>query len=345
MDQVDQGVGAGDAYTNESLHGESSLVESFEPDYSQSGIAAWIRLSRPPTLLLGLAPALITLAFLWAEDISLSLLAALGMLISVTLVVAGANMLDEYIEFERTVHRRHSQNNGGSYYDANALEGSGIRPLSALRASIGLLAAGILVGLPLVKNGGPALLVLGALGLAVAILYSSTNYALKSMPAGEVVILLALGPGMAAATTLAQGHTPPLPVLELGLALGLFALALVLAAHIRDQEADRAVSRRTLVQLGNRTGGILYTACLIAAYLMIALVALPKGASHGVILAILSLPTALVAWTGVSRALSHSPRHLAVRYTLRAYANFALWTFVGLLAGGLVVRVASLLQS
>ncbi len=342
MDQVDQGVLADDAYTEHSLQNETSLLQPIKPDHSGSGIASWIRLCRPPTFLLGLAPVLITLAFLWATGRSLVPLAAVGMLISVTLVIAGASMLDEYLEFERSVHRRHRQSNGG-YYDENALEGSGIQPLSALRVSIGLLSLGAVAGLPLVKTGGLPLLLLGVIGLAAALLYSSTNYALKQVPAGEVVILLALGPGISAATALSQGHSPSLPVLELGLALGFFTLTLVLAAHVRDQDTDRDISRRTLIQLNSRAGSILYTVCLIAAYTLIALVALHAGASPGAFLAIFSLPATLVAWTGVTRALAHASRHLAVRHTLRAYANFAFWTFAGLLVGGMIVRIATLL--
>jgi len=254
-------------------------------------------------------------------------------------------MLDEYLEFERTIHRRQNHNNGGSYYAGNMLEDTGIQPLTTLRVSISLLGLGAVAGLPLFISGGVPLLMLGALGVATAILYSSTNYALKRLPAGELVILLALGPGLTVATMLSQDLMPTLQIMELGLALGLFTLALVLAAHLRDQEADRAISRRTLVQVnGQKASYILYTSCLVAAYLLIGLVALPNAASHGVVLAILSLPATLVAWTGVTRALAHSSRQLAVRYTLRAYAYFSLWTLAGLLAAGLAVRIVSLLQ-
>jgi 1,4-dihydroxy-2-naphthoate polyprenyltransferase len=346
MDEVDEGILADDAYTQYSLsESERPLLGTSVPTRTSTTLVAWIRLCRPPTLLLGLAPVLVTLAYLWATSARLLALPILGMLVSTSSVLAGASMLDEYLEFERTIHRRHIQDNGGSYYARNVLEGTGIRPMYALRVSIGLLGFGVVVGLPLMKIGGAPLLVLGAFGLAVAILYSSTNYALKQLPAGELAVLLALGPGLSAATMLSQGLRPTLPVLELGLALGLFTLALVLAAHLRDQEADRTISRRTLIQQsGNRAGSLLYTACLVVAYLLIALVALPKGAAHGAVLAIFSLPAALVAWTGVYRAFAHSSRHLAVRHTLRAYAYFASCTFTGLLVWGLIVRLAALLQ-
>jgi 1,4-dihydroxy-2-naphthoate octaprenyltransferase len=267
------------------------------------------------------------------------------MLFSTTSVLAGASMLDEYLEFERAIHRHHLEDNGGGYYARNVLEGTGIQPMSTLRVSIVLLGFGVVVGLPLIKVGGPALLVLGALGLIVAILYSSTNFALKQLPVGELAVFLALGPGLSAATMLSQGRRLTLPALELGLALGLFALALVLAAHLRDQDADRAISRRTVIQQGgNRVGSILYTVCLVISYLLVMLFALHRGATHGAVLVLFSLPASLIAWTGVCRALVQSTRHLAVRQTLRAYTWFGIWTFIGLLAGGLIVRLVALLQ-
>ncbi|PWT79050.1 MAG: hypothetical protein C5B60_00305 [Chloroflexi bacterium] len=346
MDQVDEGVLSDDTHT-EYLLSESGplLLGTSAPTQASTTLLAWIRLCRPPTLLLGLAPVLVTLAYLWATGAPLLALPLLGMLISTSSVLAGASMLDEYLEFERTIHRRHLEDNGGGYYARNVLEGTGIPPMSALRVSHGLLGFGIAVGLPLIKVGGSPLLVLGALGLTIAILYSATNYALKRLPIGELAVFLALGPGLSAATALSQGRRPTLPAVELGLAFGVFALALVLAAHLRDQEADRAISRWTLIQLsGNRTGSILYTICLVIAYLLVILVALPKGATHGAALAILSLPATLFAWTGVSRALVRRSRHLAVRHTLRAYTRFAFWIFTGLLVGGLIVRLVALLK-
>jgi 1,4-dihydroxy-2-naphthoate polyprenyltransferase len=263
----------------------------------------------------------------------------------VLLVLAGASMLDEYLEFERSVHRRWN-NNGGSYYAENTLEGTGLEPLTVLRVSALLLLLGALIGLPLILAGGMPLLILGALGLVAAILYSATNFALKRLPAGELVIFLALGPGLAIATAFSQGDTPSLPLVELGLALGLFTVALVLAAHLRDQEADRTISRRTLVQVnGERIGYMLYTICLFGAYLLTISIALPENAARGAVLAIFSLPAALIAWTGVTRALSQQSHQLAVRHTLRAYTSFALWTLTGLLAAGLILRIVSLIQA
>jgi 1,4-dihydroxy-2-naphthoate polyprenyltransferase len=346
MDQVDEGVLSDNTHTEYSLSETGlPLLETSAPTQASTTLVAWIRLCRPPTLSLGLAPVLVTLAYLWATGAPLLALPLLGILISTSSVLAGASMLDEYLEYERKVHRRHLEDNGGGYYAKNVLEGTGIRPMSAFRVSIGLLGFGVVVGLPLIKIGGLPLLVLGALGLAVAILYSSTNFALKQLPIGELAVFLALGPGLSVATMLSQDRRPTLPALELGLALGLFTLALVLAAHLRDQESDRAISRRTLIQQsGNRAGSILYTACLAIAYLLVILVALPRGATHGAVLALFSLPATLIAWTGVCHAVVQSSRHLAVRHTLRAYARFAFWTFTGLLVGGLIVRLVALLQ-
>ena len=343
MDQVDQVGNA--AYVEYRTLTGAPVSRPISPARPIRALAAWIRLCRPPTLLLGLAPVLITLAFLWATSRQVLAPTMVDMVISVLLVLAGASMLDEYLEFERSVHRRWN-NNGGSYYAENMLEGTGLEPLTVLRVSALLLLLGALIGLPLILAGGMPLLILGALGLVAAILYSATNFALKRLPAGELVIFLALGPGLAIATALSQGDTPSLPLVELGLALGLFTLALVLAAHLRDQEADRTISRRTLVQVnGERISYMLYTICLFGAYLLTISIALPENAARGAVLAIFSLPAALIAWTGVTRALSQQSHQLAVRHTLRAYTSFALWTLAGLLAAGLILRVVSLIQA
>lgn len=320
------------AYASEQALAETP-VDSSPPSYSSphGTLVSWLRLCRPPTLVLGVAPVLISLALLWAHNTNLSPIPAICAPLAVALALAGGNMLDEHLELARSAGHSWIREPGGGYYAGNVLEHSGIRPLTALRVSLILLALSALVGIPVIIAGGIPVIVLGIIGLTSVFLYSATRFAFKRLPIGELILLLALGPGLVAATTLSQHASLSLEPLLLSFALGFFATALVEAAHLRDMEVDTRSGRRTLpIILGTRAAQLTYVVCIIAAYALVLAASLIKGDIPGAATAILALPATLIALTGTVRALSVNARHVAVVQTLRAYTTFAAWLGVGI---------------
>jgi len=312
--------------------------QAYPETAEESSRAHWLALLHPRTLVFGAGPVIVALTLLWAQGAQLALLPALCTPLAATLVLAGANMLDEYLDYER--YAAHGPVLRGTETRTTLLETSSIPPLDVLRGSLALFAAGALVGLPAVLAGGPFVLLLGLLGVAAAFLYSATNYSLKRLPAGELVVALALGPGLVAITLLAQKHHITGADLLLGLALGFFALAVLEATHLRDSAADRRSRRKTLViLLGERGGRLLCAFCFLAAYAMAVLVALQPGMYRGALAALFSTSIAVVPLTGALRARAIGARQLVVSQTLSAYAYFTLWLALGFLAAGLFIRL------
>jgi 1,4-dihydroxy-2-naphthoate polyprenyltransferase len=306
----------------------------------------WLALCRPRTLLVGSLPALVTLALLAAHGVPLYVLPALSTLLAVALVLAGANMLDEYLDYMRALaHAGASAHIDSGYRMGNRLKNASVRPLTALRLSIALLLIGTLAGVPAARSGGTPLIVLGAIGLLAAFLYSSTTYALKRLPLGELALALAIGPGVTTATALAQGQRLSVPVALLGAGFGLLTLALAQAAHLRDAEVDRAYGRRTLAVLaGARFVRTLYAACLLGGLALIVLIGLMRGGAPGFVAAVLALPAALLALTGVIRASAPNARDLAVRLSVRAYLWIGTLALLGLLLRAVIAAALPLLR-
>lgn len=302
--------------------------------------ARWLRLTRPPTLVLGVAPIVVTLVLLWNRHVALAPVQAASTLLAVILGLAAANMLDEHLELERTSGQTWLQEPGGGYYAGNVLDGSGVASVDALRGSIVLFVLSALVGVPAILAGGPLVSLLGVVGLGAAFLYSATNFALKRLPAGEIASMLLLGPGLVIVTVLVQHQPVTRPEVLIGIALGLLAGALIESAHLRDGEIDRRMGRRTLVVLlGEHSVRVLYVLCIIVAYVLVLAAALPHGGTPGAIGALLSLPAMALPLTGALRAQGLNVRHLVVRQSLRAYAAFALWLCIGLIADD-ILRIA-----
>lgn len=300
----------------------------------------WLPLVRPATLPLAIAPALVALAQLWAQGVRLAALPALSVLLGAAFVLAGANLLDVYLDHERFVLARRAPAFRGAEPPASPLDDADIRPLDALRVSVALFGLGALCGLPAALAGGWPTLLLGLGGLAAAVLYSTTSYPLGRLPGGELVVALALGPGLVCATVLTQRQRLTSGDAFLGLALGCFVLALLEVTHLRDAAVDRGRGRWTLVTLlGDRTARALGVAALLLAYVFAVLVALQPRFAHGALAALLSLPIALVPLTGLLAARGPAALRLLVAQTLRAYAAFSAWLVGGFLLAGAVARL------
>lgn len=295
-----------------------------------SRIVTWMRLVRPAALLLVVVPALTALALLWLRGVRIMAVPALAGIFSLTLVQAGASLLDVYLEYARRarlpVSDRHDQLTARSL-----LASSHMQPLNVLRMSIALLAIGALVGIPLVVSGGLPVVLLGVVGLVIAFLFSATAFALKRFSLADLLIGLALGPGIVAGMMLAQRHAPMPRDLLLAGALGLLAMLPAEGAHLRDAQQDKLLGRRTLVtMLGDGVGRALYILCLVAALALLALAALPRGAPHGALLGFFALPAFSIPLSGVLRAKPGRAREQIVPQEVRAYAIFSFWLLLGL---------------
>lgn len=117
------------------------------------------------------------------------------------------------------------------------------------------------------RAGWPFIL-LGALSVALAILYTAGRWSIAYHGLGEVFALLFFGPIAVAGTYAAQStHWTWLSALA-GVGCGFLAAALIAVNNLRDEPTDRVAHKRTLaVRLGVRFARIEFIACVVAAAL------------------------------------------------------------------------------
>jgi 1,4-dihydroxy-2-naphthoate octaprenyltransferase len=318
------------------------------PPVPHTQLERWSRAVRLPLLVCALAPVVVAGAALWAQGARISLVLLADTLAAASLLMAGANLLDAYLEHVRNARLAERDPATSAARALSPLTGSlgasGVYPLDALRVAILLLVAGAVLGIPLAVAGGWPVGVLGVVGLAAALFYSATSYALKRVPLGELAVLLALGPGLVTVTVLAQ-RRPLTPMLALlGLGLGLFATGVLEANNLRALAPEIRDGRVTLVRLlGQTRGRLLFVGCLLGAYALAVAAALAPGAPHGVLAVLFSLPVAVLPLTGGMRARSAAPLNLVVEGAVQSYIAFAAWLAIGLLLSELYVHLLSLI--
>src|SRR5262249_16562126 len=134
--------------------------------------------------------------------------------------------------------------------------------------------------------------------LALSLLPTFTSVRVPSV--ATLVARLALAPaliglGLVVVTALAQGARMTVALWLLGLVMSLLACAAELASMMASDAAVQQGATRWL-----RVWPLLAVALALAG-VAIVWVALPLGAPHGVLLALLALPTSLVAVSGLAR--------------------------------------------
>ena len=253
----------------------------------------WVQGARPRTLPAALAPVAagtgaavwqlesLTGAVDWGLVIPRALL-ALG--VSFSLQV-GVNYANDYSDGIRGT----DDDRVGPF----RLTGSGAAsPATVKRAAIASLALGGLFGLVLIAVAQMWwALVIGAAAIAAAWFYTGGKKPYGYLGFGEVFVFLFFGLVAVNGTAYAITKQPTWVALLGSIAIGLLAVALMLTNNLRDIPTDEIAGKRTLaVRLGQRGTRWLYTATVLAPFVLMVPVIIEHRPAA---LVLLALPLAI----------------------------------------------------
>lgn len=223
--------------------------------------AVWWRATRPtylPTSVIpGLAGALVAVG---SDDVTWWLLPVT--LLALLLVHAATNACNDVEDAARGVDPIDKLHNSGVFTGELMTIGAGRRLYAALFAATSVL------GVVICLVQGPALLVIGALGILGGWLYTGGPRPYKYDGLGDVLIVWLMGPLMTqGAYTAITGDAFHAPAFWAGLLPGLLITAVLQANNLSDIESDRAAGVRTLaVRIGFEAARSLYVVVLALAF-------------------------------------------------------------------------------
>lgn len=263
-------------------------AESVDAASKPSQARVWIMATRPRTLSLSIAPVAVGASIAWADAGRLRWSAVLVAALAAALIQVATNLFNDAADHHRGADG--PARLGPLRVTAQGLLGAAEVNRAAFLCFAGAAAAGSY----LVFVGGLPILALGLLSIACGLAYSGGPQPIAYTPLGEAFVLLFFGIAAVGGTYWLAAGTLGAAAVVAGLAMGLFAAAVLLVNNHRDRVEDARVGRRTLaIAVGGTATHWLYATLMLAPFVLILPLARLLTDAH-VWIALMTAPMALV---------------------------------------------------
>jgi len=228
--------------------------------------AEWVAGARPRTLGAALSPVIVGTGAAYADADSVIWWRAVAALVVALALQVGVNYANDYSDGVRGTDTKRA--------GPLRLTASGVAAPAAVR-NAAALAFGVaaVVGLALAIAVDLKLLVVGAIAIAAAVLYTGGPRPYGYSGLGEVAVLVFFGFVATTGSAYVQLERVPTAAWWGAVAVGLLACAILLANNIRDIDTDRVTGKRTLpVLVGAPAARGLFVGSVAGAFVAVAAV-------------------------------------------------------------------------
>jgi 1,4-dihydroxy-2-naphthoate octaprenyltransferase len=301
-----------------------------------SKLGIWYRAARPRTLTATYVPLGASAMIAIQQGIFNLLLFVLSLIAALLLQIA-ANLINEYVDFRRGAEDQKLSGQG------MILKAGLLSPREVLAAAIVSLVGGCLIGLFLLTQSGPLLLLIGVLGVLVVISYTAGPFALAYNGLGEIAVFIFMGPLMVLGAYFVMAARFDWTPIWVGIPIGLMVAAILHANNVRDIESDRAVNKRTLaVLLGLRAARIEFALLVVGAYGALVILALASIVPITSLLAFVTAPEAFRLIEMVRTSSDNALLHQAQGRTAQLHGQFGMFMIIGWGVGLALIAVGAL---
>ncbi|MEG1573505.1 MAG: 1,4-dihydroxy-2-naphthoate octaprenyltransferase [Bacteroidales bacterium] len=276
-------------------------------------IKSWISAARPRTLPTSLSPVIIASGYAFNDgklNIPIVVVCALFAIVA----QIASNFANDYFDF------KNGSDKASRIGPRRAVASGEIAPERMLKATIVMLAIAALLGSFLIPLGGWALVILGVIIIAFALLYSAGPYPLSYHGLGEITVFIFFGIIPVCATYWLQtGIMQYEDIIYGGTAAGLLSVNILLVNNYRDRDTDTADGKRTaVVIMGKRFALYAYLINGILASLLF------LGYNAGIIAAAVFIIIHIFTWNGIRKSSGSKLN----QYIGRTAANQLIFTLI-----------------
>lgn len=256
---------------------------------SDSRLAVWVMASRPKTLWAAVGPVLMGSAMAYEVD-GFHWLSALMAALGAIMIQIGTNFANDYFDFKKGADQ------GNRLGPTRVTQAGLVTPNAMKKAIIVAFAIALLIGCYLVWRGGWPIVGIGLFSILFGLLYTAGPYPLGYNGLGDIFVLIFFGPIAVGGTYYVQTLNIEPEILIMGLAPGLFSVAILTVNNLRDLSSDREAGKRTLaVRFGASFARWEYALSIIVASLLPLLLYMINGthiyASSTILLLFVAAPS------------------------------------------------------
>jgi len=220
-------------------------------------VYAWLKVLGPPFILLTVVLTLLGTAIAYNQGY-FNFALFLAVLAGSACIHFGASALNDYFDFlggSDNINQTVTPYSGGS----RVIQDNLIKPETLLKAGIGLLSVGALIGLALSVFCGWPVLVLGIIGMFLAVGYVHPRINLSAKGLGELAVVLGFGPLLVSGAYYAQARHFDKVSLFAGVITGILAGLVLWINEIPDFAADDKTGKKNLVvRLGKKKAALTF---------------------------------------------------------------------------------------
>ncbi len=254
--------------------------------------ALWWRAARPFSFSASATPAILggVMALALNPGIDFRWLDFFLAIIGSMLVHSGANILSDYYDFRAGVDRE------GTYGSSGVLVEGLMQPRQLVKGAIVCFLFGIGLALYFILTAANPMLfiVICALSLVSAIVYTAAPVALKYHGLGDLQVFLFFGIMITSGAYYVQTQVFSWTPVIFAIPIGLLVDAILHSNNLRDIENDSQAGIATLaIIIGERAAQIMYYLLVFGAYISIIILTVAAGLHPIAFLTFLSLPLAL----------------------------------------------------
>ena len=297
---------------------------------SKHSVKDWFVVTRYWSFPVSTMPVLATFAYMFSKGFLaggfMPYLIFVLCLLGVVLLHSAGNVLSDWFDYRSGVDNENA-------FAVPNLVFHNFEPQEYLRFSIILFVAGCVVGIVIALLSGPALWIIGGVGVLLTALYSFFKY--HALGDADIFIIFGILPVLGTAYAVSgQMHWD---ALVLSLPIGIITVSVLHANNAYDTDTDREAGIKTFAMLiGGKTSSILYAIYMVIPFVSIA-AAVSLSKLHP--LSLICLAAAIPAWKNMQRAFKYDALGIeAMKGLDQASAKLQL-LFSVLLSAGLFLSV------
>src|SRR5215467_13159486 len=225
----------------------------------------WVKTARPFSLTASVSPVLVGTAVA-AYDGTFHLLGFLAVLCSSLFLQVGANYFNEYFDY------RYGLDSPESLGSTTVIFRHEMTAAQVLGGGIACFVIASALGLILIFTAGPAIILFGLAGMAIAYFYSAKPFTFATRGLGDILVYLAMGFLMTWGAYYVQIPRWSWQAFMASIPVGLLVTAILNMNNVRDYQDDLAVHKLTLpVRFGQVFGQRFHAFLLLGSFVAVSL--------------------------------------------------------------------------